>query len=99
MIKPYIPYNVEVVQGDFIEYVNNAWRFNIEFDTIIVDIFTGKYDVDKDILEDVQIVCDDYVSTFPDTKVLYWRYQKSREREIVDRFYQIKGMRERQYIW
>jgi len=83
MIKPYIPTWVEIVNDNFIDYFRRAWQNRVQFDTIIVDIFSGNRFKDKPLLEDVQMEAEDYTFDFPDTRVLYWKYQRDKETELI----------------
>jgi len=82
-IKPHIPAWVEIVRADFIDYFHRAELVRDQYDTIIVDIFSGNREKDKPILEDVQMVAEDYTFEFPESLVLYWKYQRDKESELL----------------
>jgi len=95
MVKPYVPNWINIVQDDFIDYFHTAWlRRKEEYDTIIVDIFSGVREKDEPILTDVQMVAEDYTMDFPETVVLYWKYQRDKEAELAITWIIREGKRE-----
>jgi len=77
LVKPYLHPKVKMIHGDFFKTASELSNKGEEYDTVILDIYTGKEDV-----EDVKIDVESVEDTFPESRVLAWKFQPELEEDI-----------------
>ena len=87
MVKPHVHPKVKIINDDFFRAASEFSRKGKEYDTVILDIYTGKEDV-----EDVKINVETIEDAFPESKVLAWKFQPELEEEISS-FYAFREAR------
>ena len=99
MVKPYLPQNVTVIEGDFFQYLNKITytKEPKNFDAVIVDTFTGEKEDDEEMLEDAKNMTDDYTCSIKnDCTILFWKYQKEIDADLTMlTYYSLKAEEER----
>jgi len=78
MVKSHVHPKVKIIHGDFFKTASELSRKGEKYDTVILDIYTGKEDV-----EDVKIDVETIEDTFPESKVLAWKFQPELEEDIL----------------
>lgn len=84
MVKNYLPKSVaptiNIVHGDFLEKLREFEGDNLQFNTIIADIWPDMDAYSKRVFENTRICMETY---YPDAKHLYWAYQQIVDYELV----------------
>ncbi len=78
LVASYLPSNVTIIQGDFLQVIQDLSSKDEQFDTIIVDIWKSCDDKDKELFEDCKMMLED---NYPDSLHLFWAFQEEVDNE------------------
>jgi len=77
LVSKYLPKDIEIICGDFMQEIFNLEEAEREFDTVIADMW--KNDAEEDFISDCRGVMDD---CYPCATQLFWAVQKDIDDEV-----------------